>query len=103
MLAIGDSLTEGYLDEVMSSHPYTLRLQELFSTEIKNTSLPITNIGKSGLTTNEIKSHLKYSLQCKPRKMYKMATVLTGFNYLGNINVSGNTVFFLIKEISNAQ
>lgn len=79
ILAIGDSLTEGYINGGRSFHPYTDRLRELLGTQYK-----IVNRGVSGENTAEIKTRLTRTDLSKTIRFYRMVCILGGTNDLGD-------------------
>ena len=110
MIAIGDSITEGYLDgdcwQPRDWHPFTNRLELLVNgshrditiqesgpftefvtgTVCRTNAIEIKNHGRSGERTREIKDRLKFVLSREKKHHFKYATLLSGLNDIGEIH-----------------
>jgi len=81
VLALGDSLTEGLFDWPTNAnfHPYTLRLQQLFTFYSNGTEVVVTNRGVSGDTVWKIKKRLLMYLS---NETQHLVVILAGTNDL---------------------
>lgn len=98
-IAIGDSITEGYIDDGRNWHPFTTRLEFLLNEN--KFACKISNHGKSGEKTYEIKERLNAILALKKPHKFKYATLLTGLNDIGDIQNCPELFDLVLNDIQS--
>jgi lysophospholipase L1-like esterase len=102
ILAVGDSITEGYLDNGANFRPYTAFLQKILNQnnkKLKKPKIEITNIGKSGATSREIRDLVIMYTRHKPKKFFDFAIVLAGLNDIDTYVHQKIPLYGLVNEI----
>ena len=95
-LALGDSLTEGFLDHGAHFHPYSINLKRLFEKDSFR-NITITTAGVSGETTSQIKSRLTQMFTSHIH--YDFVCILSGTNDLSRHGSNPEAIFGNIKSM----
>ncbi len=112
LIAIGDSITEGFIDNGSHFHPFTTRLEHLLNFSHRDIFMPniktpeisfdvkISNFAQSGSKTLDIKKNLEIILQTTTKK-FKFGTVLTGLNDLSDIHELPELEQIVLEDIKS--
>jgi len=95
ILALGDSLTEGYYARGFQVHPYTIKLQQLLEKNHKKRKFQIHNHGVSGETSRLIRNRLDEILSGEIS--FSFAILLAGTNDLGDGDI--DSIFGNLKSM----